>query len=97
MRGLGDEGSPTAFVLGDIFETAERWRTASVVLANVLLFPKPVVARLAALLGAELRPGAFVLSTAPLDDDALLLRHAGLHVKSSWTGGAKVDVYQKGA
>ena len=51
-------------------------------------------ARLAALLGEALRPGAWVLSTAPLADARLARRQEGVHVKTSWTGGAKVDVYQ---
>ena len=47
-----------------------------------------------ALLGEALRPGAWVLSTAPLADARLARRQEGVHVKTSWTGGAKVDVYQ---
>ena len=34
------------------------------------------------------------LSTAPLADARLARRQEGVHVKTSWTGGAKVDVYQ---
>ena len=71
-----------------------RWRGAAVVLANVLLFGAADKARLAALLGEALRPGAWVLSTAPLADARLARRQEGVHVKTSWTGGAKVDVYQ---
>jgi hypothetical protein len=60
----------------------------------VLLFGAADKARLAALLGEALRPGAWVLSTAPLADARLARRQEGVHVKTSWTGGAKVDVYQ---
>ena len=84
------------FVEGDLFGAAAvaRWRGAAVVLANVLLFGAADKARLAALLGEALRPGAWVLSTAPLADARLARRQEGVHVKTSWTGGAKVDVYQ---
>ena len=60
----------------------------------MLLFGAADKARLAALLGEALRPGAWVLSTAPLADARLARRQEGVHVKTSWTGGAKVDVYQ---
>lgn len=95
-----DDLAPTAprveLVEGDLFAAAAvaRWHGAAVVLANVLLFCPEDKRRLAALLGEALRPGAWVLSTAPLDDAQLVLHRGGLWAKTSWTGGAKIDVYR---
>jgi len=92
-----EEPSESLFICGDIFDTSERWATASVIVANVLLFDKATLARLADLLCEVLRPGAFVVTTAPFffKDDVFTELHAGLWCRSSWTGGAMLTIYQR--
>lgn len=92
-----DVPTPTTFISGDIFETSDDWANADVVLANVLLFDKPSLSKLADLLKTVLKPGAFVVTTKSLfhHEDPFTELHSGLWCRASWTGGATLTIYQR--